>query len=170
MIDVVAIVCKALEVLSAAGTTAAMDYGREVKGWSDYTGNDYMAAMAVNDAMVAIPAAPNLALMVKVLRNDPVNGWAAMRDLACFAAHDFTRRGLDGEKFGRAGLEYWVVHWARGGGSSRDAAFRFGKSFDTHQRYYREMVQPLLDSWLTVACGHLEPVIEEHYEKYRAAA
>ncbi|MCP1290919.1 hypothetical protein NK214_12035 [Chromobacterium sp. S0633] len=168
-IDVVSIVRKAIEVLSAAGGAKAIDYGRG-PGGREFVGAlvmDVEAASAINEAMILLPPEHNLALMWKVLNNDPRDGWAVCQDLACFASHHL---GPSGDKFGREGLLYWVRHWARRDGSCREAAWRFGSSYDTHNRYYREVVQPLLNGWFVAARGALEPVIENYYLSVRDAA
>ncbi|MBP4049005.1 hypothetical protein J9978_05765 [Chromobacterium violaceum] len=167
-IDVVSVVCKALEVLSAVGAKA-IDYGKTPGGggFSDASVMDYEAAMAINEAMLTLEPEENLALMWRVLRNDPRTGWAVCQDLACFASHHL---GPNGDRFGRDGLVYYVRHWARRDGSYREAAWKFGASHDTHHRYYRETVEPLLSGWFIAAKGKLEEVIERHYEKYLDAA
>ncbi|WP_440030455.1 hypothetical protein [Chromobacterium amazonense] len=169
MVDVkkvISVVVRALEVLTQAGHAKAVEHGREAGGWSDYSGNDLEAARAVECALVTMPPESYLALMWKVAKDNPQIGDPFLKDLTAFVAHHIA----DGDRFGRAGLEYWVRHWAKRDGSSREAAFLFGKSFITHQRFYREQVEVCLDRWLTVAKGELEKVIAIHYIDYREAA
>ncbi|MBW7566284.1 hypothetical protein KIF53_09495 [Chromobacterium subtsugae] len=167
-VDVVSVVRKALEVLSAVGGKA-IDYGKQ-SGGGEFAGAavmDYEAAVAINLAMIELKPEWNLALMWKVLSNDPRDGWVVCQDLACFASNHL---GPSGDKFGRDGLLYWVRHWARRDGSSREAAWKFGHGYDTHQRYYRETVEPLLSGWFIAAKGKLEPVIACYFENLVEAA
>lgn len=163
--DVVSTVAKAMEVLSATGAKA-IDYSASGKGWSDLTGNDNLAAWSVWEAVIRLPAEQNLALMWKVLRDSPRLGEPVLNDLTCFVAHHVA----DGNRFGREGLRYWVRHWARRDGSSREAALLYGRSYDTHQRFYREQVQLCLDGWFVAAKGVLEPVAAAQYGKFLEAA
>lgn len=162
---VLSVVSKAFEVLSATGARA-LDYSRQRGGWSDLAGADAEAAHAVLDAVVGLPAEHNLALMWRVTKDNPRYGESFLLDLTCFVAHHIA----GGDKFGREGLMYWVRHWARNDGSSREAAFLFGKSRDAHQRFYREQVKLCLDAWFVAAKGAIEPIIEQRYCDYREAA
>lgn len=162
---VLSAVSKAFEVLSSTGARA-LDYSRQRGGWSDLTGADAEAARAILEAVTGLPAEHNLALMWRVTRDNPRYGEGFLLDLTCFVAHHIA----DGERFGREGLMYWVRHWARHDGSSREAAFLFGRSRDAHQRFYREHVRLCLDGWWVAAKGAIEPVIERYYCDYREAA
>lgn len=162
---VVSVVSRAFEVLSAA-SAKAIDYSRQRGGFQDLAGADWEAARALMAAVIQLPAEQNLALMWRVTKDNPRYGEEFLKDLTCFLAHHLP----DGERFGREGLLYWVRHWARRDGSSREAAYLFGRSRDAHQRFYRESVQLQLDSWFIAAKGVLEPVIELHYCGYRDAA
>lgn len=163
--ELVRVVSKAMEVLSSDGAKA-IDYAADGGGWSDLTGHDGLAALAIWEKVLALPAEQNLALMWRVLRDNPRMGDSALSDLTCFVAHHIP----DGSRFGREGLRYWVRHWARRDGSSREAAQLYGRSYDTHQRFYREHVKLCLDSWFTAAKGVLEPLVAELYGNYREAA
>ncbi|QND83760.1 Uncharacterized protein ChrSV_1533 [Chromobacterium vaccinii] len=163
---VISVVVRALEVLTQAGEAKAVDHGRSASGWSDYSGNDLEAARAVQEALITMPAESYLALMWLIAKDNPQLGEPFLKDLTTFVAHSIP----DGDRFGRSGLEYWVRHWAKRDGSSREAAFLFGKSFATHQRFYREQVDVRLNAWLTVAKGKVEEVIDVHYCDYRDAA
>ncbi len=163
--DIVKAVAKAMEVLSADGAKA-IDYAADGAGWVDLTGVDDLAALDLWQAVLALPAEQNLALMWKVLRDNPRWGDAVLADLTCFAAHHIK----GGDKFGREGLRYWVRHWARRDGSSREAAWLYGKSHDSHHRFYRERVAVCLDRWFAMAKGCLEPVVSDLYGSYRDAA
>ncbi|MBN3004501.1 hypothetical protein JW897_12220 [Chromobacterium alkanivorans] len=163
--DVVSAVAKAMEVLSADGAKA-LDYSADGKGWSDLTGNDNLAALSLWEAVIRLPAEQHLALMWKVLRDNPRMGEATLDDLTCFVAHHIT----DGNKFGREGLRYWVRHWARRDGSSREAAMLYGQAHVSHQRYYRERVCPCLDGWFVAAKGALESLVAQLYQNFLEAA
>lgn len=163
--DIVKAVAKAMEVLSADGAKA-IDYAADGAGWVDLTGVDDLAALDLWQAVLALPAEQNLALMWKVLRDNPRWGDAVLADLTCFAAHHIK----GGDKFGREGLRYWVRHWARRDGSSREAALLYGKSYDSHQRFYRERVALCLDGWFAAAKGAIEPTVADLYGSYLDAA
>ncbi|WP_148282939.1 hypothetical protein [Pseudogulbenkiania sp. NH8B] len=163
--ELVHVVSKAMEVLSSGGAKA-IDYAADGAGWSDLTGNDRSAAGAVWERVLMLPAEQNLALMWRVLKDNPRLGEPVLNDLTCFVAHHIR----DGNRFGREGLRYWVRHWARRDGSSREAAQLYGRSYDTHQRFYREQVQLCLDGWFVAAKGALEQVVDEQYGNYRQAA
>lgn len=163
--DIVKAVAKAMEVLSADGAKA-IDYAADGAGWVDLTGVDDLAALGLWQAVLSLPAEQNLALMWKVLRDSPRWGDAVLADLTCFAAHHIK----GGDKFGREGLRYWVRHWARRDGSSREAALLYGKSYDSHQRFYRERVALCLDGWFAAARGAIEPTVADLYGSYLDAA
>jgi len=154
-----------MEVLSADGAKA-IDYAADGAGWVDLTGVDDLAALDLWQAVLALPAEQNLALMWKVLRDNPRWGDAVLADLTCFAAHHIK----GGDKFGREGLRYWVRHWARCDGSSREAAQLYGQAHVSHQRFYREAVAPCLDGWFVAAKGSLEILVAELYSKFLRAA
>ena len=161
----VSVVVRALEVLTQIGAAKAVDHGRTAAGWSDLSGHDVEAAQAVNEALIMLPAESYLALMWMVVKDNPQIGEPFLNDLATFAAHHIK----GGDRFGRAGMVYWVRHWAKRDGSSREAAYLFGKSFATHQRFY-DCVVECLNGWLTVAKGELEVVIDQYYGRYQDAA
>jgi hypothetical protein len=163
--ELVRVVSKAMEVLSADGAKA-IDYAAGGAGWSDLTGNDGLAALAIWEAVLALPVAHNLALMWRMMKDSPRFGEQSLNDLTVFVAHHVN----GGDRFGREGLRYWVRHWARRDGSSREAAQLYGRSYDTHQRFYREQVKLCLDDWFAAAKGALEPVVAAHYGNYRQAA
>ncbi|MTD34082.1 hypothetical protein [Paludibacterium denitrificans] len=166
--DVIAVVAKALEVLSASGSKA-IDYS-SVGGDSANRGVlsvcDIEAARAVREAVISLPTEQHLAVMWRVTKDNPRLGEGYLLDLTCFVSHYVSKS----ERFGRDGLVYWVRHWARHDGSCREAASLFGGSYVTHHRFYQEKVQICLDGWFIAAKGALEPVIEKHYERYCEAA
>lgn len=163
--DVIRVVACAMEVLSSDGQKA-VNYAAEGGGWSPYAENDRAAALAVWEQVVQLESGAHLALMWRVLKDNHHFGEATLDDLTCHVAYHVKQ----GDRFGREGLKYWVRHWARRDGSSREAARLYGRSYDAHQRFFREQVAPCLDSWLVVAKGALEPVILQHYENFLEAA
>lgn len=163
--DVVKAVAKAMEVLSANGAKA-IDYAADSAGWIDLAGVDGLAALDLWQAVLALPAEQNLALMWRVMRDDLRHGESVLNDLVCFVAH----HAKGAEKFGREGLRYWVRHWARGDGSRREAAMLYGSSDKTHERFYRDVVRFCLDSWFIAAKGALEVVVLLHFGRYLEAA
>lgn len=164
--DIVKAVAKAMEVLSADGAKAIDYAAKGVGSWSGAGECDDLAAVSLWCHVCSLPAEQNLALMWKVLRDNPRWGDAVLADLTCFAAHHIK----GGDKFGREGLRYWVRHWARRDGSSREAAMLYGKSYDSHQRFYRERVALCLDGWFAAAKGAIEPTVADLYGSYLDAA
>lgn len=164
--DIVKAVAKAMEVLSADGAKAIDYAAKGVGSWSGAEECDDLAAVSLWCQVCSLPADQNLALMWKVLRDNPRWGDAVLADLTCFAAHHIK----GGDKFGREGLRYWVRHWARRDGSCREAAMLYGQTYVSHHRYYREKVAPCLDGWFAAAKGVLEPVVFESYRSFLNAA
>jgi len=156
--EVVHQVRQCLELLAVKSGLKAVDYGRQAGGWTGYIGDRYLTALDVEKALVGLPVHAYLAIKVQILANDPHDGWAAMRDLACFVDYHLQQLGSDSSKFGRACLEYWVVYWARADGSAMDAFCRFGGSRSAQQRYWAK-IKDLLDSWFVIAKGRLEVLL-----------
>ncbi|MBN3003368.1 hypothetical protein JW897_06410 [Chromobacterium alkanivorans] len=164
-VDVVKVVMKAMELVSAEGSAKAVNHGR-VPGASTFIGAellDFVSARRLLDAAMRLPAEQYLALMWQVLKNDPRQGWLVCQDLAAFVANNLGP--ADGNRFGREGLLYWVRHWARKDGSCREAAHMYGASYGTHHVFYVEKVKVILDSWLIAAKGRLEEVIFSSVEE-----
>ncbi|KJV33253.1 hypothetical protein VI06_03415 [Aquitalea magnusonii] len=169
MVDVSAVlrtIGRALEILTAAGETKAIDYGRQAAGWSDFTGNDLEAAMDIQNALIGMPAHCNLAVMWKFAKDNPRLGEPYLNDLTTFAAHMIS--GAD--RNGRENLKYWVRHWARKDGHYTEAARLYGKSHMTQRRFYVELIELELDAWLTEAKGWIEEVMEQHEGLWLKAA
>lgn len=161
MCVVVNAVRKALEVVAAAGQARAVNYARVPGGeFGALACMDLEAAQAVLGQLIQLAPGRNLAMMWRVQQDDPRLGWAVCQDLASFAYHEL---GDKAKRFGYEAVLYWVRHWAKRDGSSREAAALFGGAHDTHWRWYREAICPVLDGWFIAAKGVLEPVIEGVY-------
>jgi len=110
-----------------------------------------------------LPLIQQLVIRAKLVKGMPDQLDESCRAIVAALEDDFDRDGkprwLHLFRFGQDGLCYWIRHWACGEGSSRQASELFGMSQGSHHRFWKEVVEFQLNSFVASAADKL--VVDE---------